>query len=239
MSASRTTGLGSSPRLSRLARGQSSSTAGQDGLARCDLCGEPLEQSHRHLIDLSSRRILCGCRACSILFDHSAAGGGHYRLLPKRRHCLTGFSLDDSTWTALGLPIELAFFFYSSPVGRVVAFYPGPMGAVESALELGAWQTLVAQNPVVAELEPDVEALLVKRSPTSQYWIVPVDDCYRLVGLMRASWRGLSGGQEVWEQIERFFAELGRSEQRTDARAGKDTLETASTCSEKEKPWQS
>jgi hypothetical protein len=37
---------------------------------------------------------------------------------------------------------------------------------------------------------------------------VSIDHCYKLVGLLRTHWRGLSGGPEAWQMIERFFAEL-------------------------------
>ena len=40
--------------------------------------------------------------------------------------------------------------------GRVVAFYPSPMGATESLLELRAWTELEQQNPVLKELKPIV-----------------------------------------------------------------------------------
>jgi hypothetical protein len=30
------------------------------------------------------------------------------------------------------------------------------------------------------------------------------------VGLIRTRWRGLSGGEDVWKEIEGFFEELGR-----------------------------
>ena len=43
------------------------------------------------------------------------------------------------------------------------AYYPSPMGPTESLLELDAWAALEAANPVLATLEPDVEALLVNR----------------------------------------------------------------------------
>ncbi len=43
------------------------------------------------------------------------------------------------------------------------AYYPSPMGATESLLRLEAWKELEAANPVLATLEPDVEALLVDR----------------------------------------------------------------------------
>ncbi|MCH6159397.1 DUF5947 family protein [Streptomyces marispadix] len=39
-------------------------------------------------------------------------------------------------------------------------------------------------------------------------WIVPLDDCYRLAALVRTHWRGLSGGPEVREHIDAFFAGL-------------------------------
>jgi hypothetical protein len=44
-----------------------------------------------------------------------------------------------------------------------------------------------------------------RRAEQSEYYLVPVDECYRLVGLIRARWKGLSGGTEVWEEIARFF----------------------------------
>jgi Family of unknown function (DUF5947) len=55
----------------------------------------------------------------------------------------------------------------------------------------------------------DVEALLVNRAGGArQHWIVPLDDCYRLVALVRTHWKGLGGGPEVWSHVERFFTEL-------------------------------
>jgi hypothetical protein len=49
---------------------------------------------------------------------------------------------------------------------------------------------------------------------------VPIDDCYRLVAVIRTRWRGFTGGKEVWLEIERFFTELDR-------RAGYDRQATA------------
>lgn len=203
-------------RLAKLARpqpspGAATSTADPEAPVeeRCDLCGEPVPPVHRHLVDLSDRRLLCCCRACTILFDRPGAGGGNLRLVPIRRRRLDGFRLDDAAWERLRIPVDLAFFFRSTASERVVALYPGPAGATESLLDLGAWTDLEAANPVLAELEDDVEALLVRRTPVPpEHWLVPVDDCYELVGLMRSHWAGLSGGQNVWAAIERFFAEL-------------------------------
>ena len=181
-------------RLRELARREA---AVADEVERCDLCGAAIGPEHRHVLDLSTREIACACRPCSLLFDRGGAGGR--RLIPERRLRLAGFELDDAAWEELRIPVDMAFFFMSSTAGRVVAFYPGPMGATESLLGLEAWEALARANPVLAEMEPDVEALLVNRA--RGYWLVPLDDCYRLVAVIRTGWKGLTGGREVWEQI--------------------------------------
>jgi len=177
----------------------------------CELCAEPIGADHRHLLDLPRQRLLCACRPCSILFDSDAAGGGHYRLIPDRSRFVVDLDLDDALWESLRLPVDIAFFFYSTPAGRVVAFYPSPMGATESQLELGAWNELEARNPVLGDLQPDVEALLVHRANgAAEHWLVPVDRAYALVGVIRTGWKGFSGGKEVWAEIDRFFTDLWR-----------------------------
>lgn len=181
---------------------------------RCELCGEPLPPRHRHMVDVEQRRLLCACRACALLLGRPAAGGGRLRLIPTRRRRLDGPWLDDAAWAALRLPVELAFVFHSSAAGRAVAVYPSPLGATESQLRLEAWDELVGANPVLRELEPDVEALLVCRARgLREQWLVPIDDCYALVGALRARWRGFAGGAEAWQAIERFFEELARREE--------------------------
>ena len=132
-----------------------------------------------------------------------------------RRRFLSDFRLTDAQWEDLHLPINLAFFFRSTRAGRVVAVYPSPAGGTESLLTLEAWHQLEEENPVLRELEPDVEALLVNRlGPAREHYRVPIDACYRLVGLIRAGWRGLSGGAEVWEEIGQFFAGLNQNSTR-------------------------
>jgi hypothetical protein len=61
-----------------------------------------------------------------------------------------------------------------------------------------------------------VEALLVNRVghtrgfSAPEYYVLPIDECYKLVGLIRGNWRGLSGGTEVWQKIGQFFDSLKR-----------------------------
>jgi hypothetical protein len=206
-------------RLNRLARdaAQSREARSEPVVEHCDLCRAPIAPGHRHLLDLESRELLCACQACKILFDRGAAGGGHYRLVPERRLRLDGLELDDALWDGLRIPVDMAFFFYSSHARRVLAFYPSPMGATESQLSLPAWDELVARNPVLETMAPDVEALLVDRvGGAHRHWLVGVDECYALVGVIRTRWRGLSGGTEVWGEISAFFDALdARSEPAT------------------------
>ena len=152
---------------------------------------------------------MCACRPCSILFASEAASKGHYKLVPDRRLRVADLELSDLAWEELRLPVEMAYFFHSSAAGRVQAFYPSPMGPTESLLGLEAWARLEADNPLLATLAPDTEALLVNRvRGARQHWIVPIDECYALVGLIRVHWRGLTGGAEVWRQIAVFLEEL-------------------------------
>jgi Family of unknown function (DUF5947) len=185
-----------------------------EGRESCELCSESIPLEHRHLLEVATREIRCVCRACSMLFDTEAARGGKYRLVPDRRLCLEDFHLDEAQWESLHLPVDLAFFFYSTPAQRVVVFYPSPMGATESLLDLHTWEQLKERHVILSTLQHDVEALLVYRARGArQYFVVPLDECYRLVGLMRLYWRGLSGGQKVWTEIGQFFETLRRRAQ--------------------------
>jgi hypothetical protein len=196
-------------RLGALA--QRSTVEREAALERCELCGAPIAAEHRHMLDLAKRELMCSCQACSVLFASGAASAGHYRLVPDRRLRIADLELSDLAWEELRLPVEMAFFFHSSAAGRVLAFYPSPMGPTESLLGLEAWAELERANPVLRTLAPDVEALLVNRVRGARgHWIVPVDECYSLVGLIRTRWRGFTGGTEVWEELARFFETLDR-----------------------------
>ncbi len=90
-----------------------------------------------------------------------------------------------------------------------MAVYPSPAGGTESLPMAEAWSELVEANPVLGELAPDVEALLVHRIDVRrEYYRVPIDACYKLVGLVRSRWRGFTGGVDLWNEINEFFAEL-------------------------------
>jgi hypothetical protein len=173
----------------------------------CDMCGAGLMGQHQHLLDPASRRLVCSCDACAVLFFQS--GETKYKRVPRRVRFLADFQMTDAQWDSLLIPIGLAFFVENSVENRVLALYPSPAGSTESMLSLESWSDIVQENPALTEMESDVEALLVNRlDHGAEYYIAPIDKCYRLVGLIRCNWHGLSGGNEVWEKIHDFFVEL-------------------------------
>lgn len=204
----RSPGGPASSRLARLAQRTVDADAEQFE-EHCEICNAPIPSAHRHLLELSSRELVCTCRPCSLLFDRGGSGNGRYKLVPERRLRLEDLVMNDEAWDGLRIPVDMAFFFHSSVAERVLAYYPGPMGPTESQLELSSWRELEQANPILTELEPDVEALLVNRARGAHgQWLVPLDECYGLVGLIRTWWRGLTGGSEVWCEIDRFFEQL-------------------------------
>jgi hypothetical protein len=174
---------------------------------RCELCSADLSPDHQHLLDPAKRQIVCSCDGCAVLFCGQA--GAHYLRIPRRIRALADFQMPDLQWESLMLPINLAFFYRDSAADKMVAMYPSPAGAIESLLSLESWAEIVVEHPSLQKMEPDVEAFLVNRvGAPAEYYIVPIDECYRLVGLIRMHWRGLSGGAEVWKEIHQFFGDL-------------------------------
>ncbi len=172
---------------------------------RCDLCNATIPDDHRHLLHLTERRILCACEACWAL----RSGDAEYRPSGMRTVWLAEFDCDQEMWGRFQIPIGLAFFMRSSTSESVLAFYPSPAGATESELDLGAWQDLVRRNPELANLDQDAEALVANRlSDPHQYVILPIDQCYALVGLIKSRWEGISGGSALDQAVPAFFEQL-------------------------------
>ncbi|WP_405620706.1 DUF5947 family protein [Streptomyces sp. NBC_01511] len=205
------TGRAASPvaALLRVSRSRPGPVAGE----RCEMCAAPIGEEHQHVVNLESRSLMCGCRACYLLFTDEGAQL-RYRAVPDRYLRFDGLPLDARTWDELQIPVGLAFLFRNSVQDRTIAFYPGPAGATESELPLDAWATIVEANPGLAVLRPDVEALLVRRTEAggpggresvASCHLVPIDACYELVGRLRTLWRGFDGGREAHTAMDDFF----------------------------------
>ena len=173
----------------------------------CQLCPSGLADDHRHLLHLYERRIVCVCETCWSM----RSGDSEYRPCGVRTLWLEDFELTDDLWAALQIPIGLAFVMRSSMTNQVVALYPSPAGATESEIDLFAWTAMCGANPVLDRLDADSEALVINRLAGAggpQYAIAPIDQCYRLVGLIKSRWEGISGGRAIESAVAEFFDEL-------------------------------
>ena len=171
----------------------------------CDLCATTVPPDHRHMLNLYERQIVCVCESCWAL----RSGEPEFRPTGNRTAWLADFELPEEIWAQFRIPIGLAFFMHSSVTNCVVALYPSPAGATESELHFETWSRLCDLNPVLADLEPDAEALIVNRmAEPPAYAIAPIDRCYALVGLIKASWEGISGGAGVEDAVAAYFDDL-------------------------------
>jgi Family of unknown function (DUF5947) len=192
--------------LRGLAKPRNGTPAADDaGTEHCDLCGIGIADDHRHLLELVQRRIVCSCETCWAM----RSGEGDYRPVGNRTLWLPELDVPDDLWASFQIPIGLAFFMRSTVTACVVAMYPSPAGATESELHFETWQRMVALNPALGDLEPDIEGLIVNRlTEPAVYAIAPIDVCYALTGAIKLTWEGISGGAGVGEAVTRFFDEL-------------------------------
>lgn len=175
------------------------------------MCGVAVAVEHGHVADTQDHRLLCVCRPCYLLFSADGAGGARFRGVGETIRVVDDLVLAETDWAALEIPVELAFFLSQGDPPTYAAFYPGPSGATESTLDLGAWQDVLAANPALAAAEADVEAVLLRHhDPGFSCYVTPVDVCYELVGIVRAQWVGLTGGADVWSRIDAFFDGLAQ-----------------------------
>jgi hypothetical protein len=219
--------------LRRLARPKETrSTPTEEVYQRCEMCTARInEQLHSHVVHLENRSLLCTCRPCALLFTERGAGRGRYRAVPDRYLRDPSFTMTEMQWDELQIPVRMAFFFHNSDLERPLAFYPSPAGATESLLPMDAWRDGLGASALAAQLEFDVEALLLRKKGTersasgtsidtersasgtsidtaTECLLVPIDVCYELVGLVRMHWKGFDGGSEAWQRIDGFFADL-------------------------------
>lgn len=187
---------------------------------RCDLCSEVIRAHprHEHLLERDHPQVACSCTPCALLFPVDAER--RYLRIPKEVYRLDGFAMTEEQWDQLAIPVRMAYIQLHTTSGEPRAYYPSPAGATESLLSLDSWGDLVRANPSLHRLQPGVEALLINRiGEAREHYIAPIDRCFELVGLIRLNWRGLSGGQDVWQRVGDYFATMSRQSQVMEASA--------------------
>jgi hypothetical protein len=151
---------------------------------------------------------VCVCPACAA--SYASQDDRSLRPVPRVARELLNFHMTPVQWGALGLPVNLAFCYWSSLDGGPVALHPGRDRASETRLPDEPWLDIVSDNPVLRKMAPDVEGLIVHREPTSRhprpvYVVVPIDAGYQLIGILRAYWQGDDGGDAVWPEVDGFL----------------------------------
>lgn len=178
--------------------------------ARCEICAAPIDARHAHVLRGAPRAILCACGPCASLFRDPRASNGKYRAIPDRVIVAAEPKIADAAWSALGVPVGLAFVVRDSKAQRRRCVYPSPGGAIETEIDDAAFDALAEREPLARAATDDVEALLVRRSRGGAFecFVAPIDECYALVGAVRETWRDFDGGDEARAAIDDFFARL-------------------------------
>lgn len=168
---------------------------------RCEMCRASLPDKHAHLLQLASDELRCVCGACA--GRHTS---DEFHAVRPVKEPLPEFDMPDALWSAFQIPVDFAFFVRGET--NVSARFPSPAGLTHSEIDNHAFDDLTRLNPVIATFEPHVEALLINRvGGRREAWHVSIDHCYALAGTIRKSWRGLSGGPDVWAAIGAYFSE--------------------------------
>jgi hypothetical protein len=183
-----------------------------DGKARqaprseCEFCSEPLGEPHEHVLEVGTGGLACSCTACALLFDRP---GQERRRLPRDARALTD-RLTDREWASLEIPVKLAMITVHSS-GVVSVGYPGPGGVARAVVAPEAWTAISTAHAALQEMQADLECLVINRMEAAeQLFVTPLDQAYRLAGLVRRHWQGVSGGPEVRRQVQGFCAPLRR-----------------------------
>ena len=197
---------------------------------RCDMCSTPVPGEHQHVVDLTSRSLMCTCRPCYLLFTDQQAEL-RYRAVPARYLSFPGFLLGQSDWDDLQIPVGLAFLFRNTRPGPGRGVLPGSRRSHRVRAVAGRLGPGAGRQPGSGHGAPGRGGAAGprrrsrRRSDAGQAGftchVVPIDACYELVGRMRRTWRGFDGGQEARAALDDFFAMVdARSRPRQAPHAG-------------------
>ena len=180
---------------------------------RCDLCGLEIGPDHDHLIDPAERRLVCACGACAVLF--SAQAGTKFKRVPQD---VTRTRRADDQRLRSGRRSGCRSIWRSSTTARRRDGW-WPATPVRRARRSPCWSSRPGRKssasiPSSPACSPTSRrcwstACAAARTRTACF-LVPIDQCFRLVGIIRMQWKGFTGGTAVWEEIDGFFAELAR-----------------------------
>ena len=160
--------------------------------------GRELGAEHDHLIEPAERRLACACGACAVLF--SAQAGTKYKRVPRDVRALDELTISDAQWEALRLPDRSGVLLPQHAAGPGRGLLPEPGRAPPSR----CWSSRPGrrsgrEHPVLARpaaRRPGAagESGAPGRGAGAVCFLVPIDQCFRLVGIIRMHWKGFTGG---------------------------------------------
>ncbi|WP_053960305.1 DUF5947 family protein [Sulfobacillus thermosulfidooxidans] len=174
----------------------------------CEVCNRLIPaHDHRHLLRLQTAQVVCACPHCALLFD--APGQNQYQTIPTRIKKLDRAILGQDFWDVMKVPVHLVGIIKRRG-GQAEIFYPSPAGAVSGGPISQGFLTPSLQQ-ALGSVSDEVEVLLIADlAGMSEGFLIPLDRFYELIGLLRLSWQGLSGGNEVSRRIHQFFDQLAQ-----------------------------
>jgi len=182
------------------------------------VCGQLLPARHSHVVHIERRQPALRLPALLSPFLLGGSRGREGQSGAGKRFSISAkASFPRRSGTGCRSRSILAFFFFNSSLGRTVVFYPSPAGATESLLPLETWEELVREHPRLATLKPGMSKRfspgngLRRRINLPAAFIVPIDACYELVGIVRRTWKGFHGGEEAWQAIAAFLQRPSRA----------------------------
>jgi len=198
---SQSNGSNGSPASKREATSKTTTEAEE----HCDFCSKSIPPNHRHFADLNNMKFMCACEVCTVM----QAEKGEFHPLPQRYEFIDDLEMPETMWAQLKIPVNMAFIVYNSDREQPIAFYPSPAGSMESELRLDSWESLKNDNPALKNLAPDLEGFMINRlDKPHEHFIVPIDCCYELIGLIRMHWQGMHGGDEMRNAVRDYFKHL-------------------------------
>ena len=181
------------------------------------MCGELVPDEHEHVVNTESRIAHVHVPGLLAAVHEQRC---RRRQVPRRPGPLPvarpELSIAPGAWDELQIPVSVAFFFVNSSHRLGRRLLPESRRVRPSrSCPLDAWDRLVADNAVLGTMEPDVEALFVRRDAEhGGAFLVPIDACYELVGELRRLWKGFDGGHRGARGDGRVLRTAPRSDPR-------------------------
>ena len=146
----------------------------------CRFCSSALDSPPNPLFEVATQRVLFACNPCASRFEKRS--GGPFKLIPRSTRQIEDFRMPEVPWQTYDLPGNVTFVFYCTAAAKLLSVCKVAAGTVDLTVPREVWKAIIEANPVLEEMRPDVEGLLIIHTGDSrEYFIAPIDVCYNLI----------------------------------------------------------